>query len=88
MYSSLRFFELKNTKFKTKNHFFTELSKDLEVANFRFLVNVRFLTLNVQVWESRNEEVTCRILSNGAFIVNNCVFFQVLSLCGVEGPQI
>ena len=42
MYSRLRLFELKNTKFKTKHHLFIELSKILEVANFRFLANFRF----------------------------------------------
>ena len=37
MFSRLRLFELKNTKFKTKYHFFIEISKVLEVANFRFI---------------------------------------------------
>ena len=45
MFSRLRLFELKNTKFKTIHHFFIELSKDLEVVNFRFLANFRFLTI-------------------------------------------
>ena len=45
MYSKLRFFYLKNTKFKTNHHFFIELSKILLVVNFRFLANFRFLIL-------------------------------------------
>ena len=45
MYSKSRIFELKNTKFKIKHFFFIDLSKDLEVVNFRFLENFRFLTL-------------------------------------------
>ena len=36
MYSKVMLFELKNTKFKTKHCYFIELSKILEVANFRF----------------------------------------------------
>ena len=44
MYSRLRLFELKITKFKTKHHFFyIELSKVLEMGNFRFLANFRVL---------------------------------------------
>ena len=45
MYSTLRFLELKNTKLKTNHDFFIKLSKVLEVQNFRFLANFRFLTL-------------------------------------------
>ena len=45
MYSRLKLIGLKNTKFKTKRHIFIELSKVLEVVNFRFLANFRFLTL-------------------------------------------
>ena len=42
-----RLFELKYTKFKTKNHFLVELSKVLEVVNFRFLAKFIFLTLQL-----------------------------------------
>ena len=50
MYNKLRFFELKNTKFKTNHNFFIELSKVLEMGNFRFLANFRFLTLYLKVY--------------------------------------
>ena len=48
IYSRSRLFELKNTKFKKHNivFFFIELSKVFQVANFRFLSNFTFLTLN------------------------------------------
>ena len=45
MYSKLRLFELKNTILRQKHHFFIKLTKVLEVANFRFLANFKFLTL-------------------------------------------
>ena len=45
MYSKFRHFELKYMKFKTNHPFFIELSKVSEVVNFRFLANLRFLTL-------------------------------------------
>ena len=45
MYSKLKLSELKNTNFKTKHHFFYKIVKVLEVANFTFLANFRFLTL-------------------------------------------
>ena len=38
--------ELENTRFKTNYHLFIELSKVLEVANFRFLADFRFLILS------------------------------------------
>ena len=44
MYSKLRLFELKNANFQTKHHFLHKI-KVLEVVNFRFLANFRFLTL-------------------------------------------
>ena len=47
MYSKLRLFELKNTKFKTKYLFFIEL-RFLEVAKFRFVANFRFVTLDLR----------------------------------------
>ena len=46
MYSKLKLSELKNTNFKTKHHFLYKIVKVLEVANFTFLANFRFLTLN------------------------------------------
>ena len=51
MYSRLRLFELKKqNKLKTKhNFFFIELSKLLEVLNFTFLGNFRFLTLVCEI---------------------------------------
>ena len=45
MYSKLKLSELKNTNFKTKHHFLYKIVKVLEVANFTFLANFRFLTL-------------------------------------------
>ena len=45
MHSKLRLLELKNSKYKTKHLFSKNYSRFLEVANFRFLVNFRFLTL-------------------------------------------
>ena len=51
MCSKLRLFELKNTNFETKHIiFFIKLTKVLEVANFRFLVNFRFLTVCLKIW--------------------------------------
>ena len=45
MYSKLWLFELKNNQFVDKNIiFFIKLTKVLEVENFRFLANFRFLT--------------------------------------------
>ena len=46
MYSKLKLSELKNTNFKTKHHFLYKFVKVLEVANFTFLANFRFLTLH------------------------------------------
>ena len=40
-------FELKYTKFKTKHHFLHRLTKILEVTNFRYMANFRFITLPV-----------------------------------------
>ena len=45
MYSKLKLSELKNTNFKTKHHFLYKIVKVLEMANFTFLANFRFLTL-------------------------------------------
>ena len=53
MYSRLRHFELKNTEFETKLFFFIELSKVLEVANFRFLAHFRILTLYPTLCENK-----------------------------------
>ena len=53
MFSKLRLFELKNTKFKTKRLFSRELiiSKVfLEVGKFTFLANFRSLTLQILVF--------------------------------------
>ena len=47
MYNKLRLFQLKNTNFETKtSFFFIKLTNALEVANFRFMANFRFLTLH------------------------------------------
>ena len=51
MYSRLRFFELKNTSVRQNIIFFIELSKVLEVVNFRFLANFKFVTLTT--WPPR-----------------------------------
>ena len=46
MYSKLRLSELQKCQVKTKHHlFFIELTKILELANFRFRPNFRFLTV-------------------------------------------
>ena len=50
MYSILRLFELKNTEFKIKQGFFTQLSQVLEVVNFRYLGNFRFLILTLLIY--------------------------------------
>ena len=47
MYSKLRLLELKNTILRQNIIFFIKLTKVLEVANFRFLANFKFLTLDV-----------------------------------------
>ena len=51
MYSKLRLFEMKNTKFNTKYHFLHRINfiKVLQVENFMYLVNFRFLTVHFYI---------------------------------------
>ena len=59
MYSKLKLSELKNTNFKTKHHFLYKIVKVLEVANFTFLANFRFLTLYLETFCLLSVSTSC-----------------------------
>ena len=64
MYSKLKLSELKSTTFKTKKIiFFIKLTKVLEVANFIFLANFRFLTLpiNFHIYPSCGKNIVIKM---------------------------